>query len=249
MNAIDSLLGETVKVQEMTTTGDVAPVQVSGRKKLRGRPGRPTRPQRKKSTVETLLGEDDSIFPDDAKEIEVGQANDNIPMTAAAKEVANPTKQPTNPNYADGLPEPLMSPVVALVAPDVTPDAMVELDPTDVPQPIEPEPKFDISHSVDSDRNREVLNTILGKEIPNERPNPPVPVEVPRPTPPPSVANVENLMSQMGLQLPGNPLNEGDTGYNVVAAAATPGIPMPEHRASTQESISKVFNFARKFIK
>ena len=116
----------------MTTTGDIAPVMVTPapsmmakRRKAINRPAPSTRPKAKrKSAVESIIGralneEINSLIPDDAEDLLTADEVD-------AKEKAAVDDEP-----AGG--EALLQPALALVAPDTTPNAAKELDPSLVP--------------------------------------------------------------------------------------------------------------------
>lgn len=117
----------------MTTTGDIAPVMVGVSPELMARRrAQVNRPKSKipkrtriKSTIESILGEDDdappggSLIPDDAE------------VLKTASEIEDEDND-TSVGTPLG-PEDLLEPSLALVAPDTTPNAKRELDPSLVP--------------------------------------------------------------------------------------------------------------------
>ncbi len=105
-----------------------------------------------RSTVAAMMGMAESEEGDD-REYEEGvipssaQEIGDVAGTASVKGVDHEKdekdkepKDAVNPTYLNGTNEPLMSPAVALVAPDVTPQALEPLDPSQVPQPKPQEP-------------------------------------------------------------------------------------------------------------
>ncbi len=127
-------------------TGSVAPVMTGG-----GMNGRPKRPglikkddeKRRRRAIAGVLGatmeaaeEDeyeeateqrDGVIPANAEELEDGRSD---PSGLRLKE---PKFKKANPDSPKDDQEALMSPKAALVAPDVTPNSMTEIDPSEVP--------------------------------------------------------------------------------------------------------------------
>lgn len=127
-------------------TGSVAPVMTGG-----GMNGRPKRPglikkddeKRRRRAIAGVLGatmeaaeEDeyeeateqrDGVIPANAEELEDGRSD---PSGLRLKE---PKFKKANPDSPKDDKEALMSPRAALVAPDVTPNSMTEIDPSEVP--------------------------------------------------------------------------------------------------------------------
>lgn len=141
------------------------PVPVTRRARLARRPGstqaeqRPLLPDKNRAAqiVNQLLGrpvkEDlESLFPDDAKE--VSASGDAITLPTDLDLADKAPKAPAHPAYAQPEPgtiEPMMTPVIALVAPDVTPQATDPIDPSLVPAPGADSP---------------AMQTLLGKDQP-----------------------------------------------------------------------------------
>jgi hypothetical protein len=146
MSDLDRVLGRSVPLRETTTTGDVAPVMTGG-----GMNGRPKRPglakkedeKRRRRTIASVLGatmeaaeEDDyeettekqtGVIPANAEELEDGRSD------PSGLRLKKPEFKQSNPDSPKDSREALMSPKAALVAPDVTPDSMTEIDPSEVP--------------------------------------------------------------------------------------------------------------------
>lgn len=147
MSDLDRVLGRRVPVRE-TTTADIAPVMVGGgpgakRPGLVKKKGDDKEKQRRRA-ISGVLGtlgeseeeehedsqdEDAGVIPKDAEEMEDGRHD---PSGLNLKEPQFKKKAPDSPQDER---EQLLSPKAALVAPDVTPDSMVEIDPSDVPGP------------------------------------------------------------------------------------------------------------------
>lgn len=200
-----------------------------------------------------IIGETD-LFPKDAKTID-GKPTPQEDNTQ--DELKSTSGQPENPSYADaddGTPEAMLSPAVCLVAPDVTPDAIIPLDPADVPHPpTVDQPAHPLNSQVgataNSLSNSPVLQTLLGKPRPSAPPTNPAPAAAesvqPAVSPPPATA-------LPGIEMaPGVFVGEssgGDTGYSVIAAAMSPGIPMPSHRVNP-EGMTQMLANVRRFLK
>lgn len=129
MNALDRVLGR--KLSETTTTGDVAPVVATvptWQHIKRKKDGEKKKPSGDVASVIGETREEPTVIPNDAEEAEEGDFNGaqgvNVPKPKEAK--ANPDQPATEEDK-------LLAPQAALVAPDVTPDAMTEIDPSQVP--------------------------------------------------------------------------------------------------------------------
>lgn len=145
MSDLDRVLGRSVPLQEVTTTGDVAPVMTGG-----GMNGRPKRPglakkekDRSRRAVAGVLGAIGEAAEEDEYEDSTEQRQGVIPANAEELEdgrsdpsglrLKKPEFKKSNPDSPKDDRETLMSPKAALVAPDVTPDSMTEIDPSEVP--------------------------------------------------------------------------------------------------------------------
>lgn len=105
-----------------------------------------------RSTVAAMMGMAESEEGDDreyeegvipSNAVEIGDVSGTASVKGIDHEKDEKDKEPkdaVNPTYLNGVNEPLMSPAVALVAPDVTPQALEPLDPSQVPQPKHQEP-------------------------------------------------------------------------------------------------------------
>lgn len=216
MSDLDRVLGRSLR--EATTTGDVAPVMTGG-----GMNGRPRRPglvkkdddedKKRRRAVAGVIGatmeaseeddyeetteQKDGVIPKDAEEMEDGLSD------PSGVHVKAPEFKKREPDSPKGGNEVLMSPKSALVAPDVTPDSMTELDPSDVPGgegetfkapdvTIEPPPAGPVPADIGApapaapgqDRFTTAMDTLLGK---SRKPSAPGRVS-PAPAPAPAAA-------------------------------------------------------------
>jgi hypothetical protein len=146
MNDLDRVLGRSVPLRE-TTTADIAPVMVGG-----GPGARPKRPgllrkkeddkarRRSTSGVMAVIGEaaeedeyeetteqTDGVIPKNAEELDGGRQD------PSGLNIKTPEFKKRDPDSPKGGAEALMTPKSALVAPDVTPNSMTEIDPSEVP--------------------------------------------------------------------------------------------------------------------
>jgi len=112
---------------ENTVAGDVpmmmaAPLAVRRRQTKDEKPKPATLLRRKGGLVQKLVKEDSSIIPDDAEEITAVGTNSPKPEAVDKSPVADSNRLG------------LLEPALALVAPDITPNAKTEIDPGLVPQ-------------------------------------------------------------------------------------------------------------------
>lgn len=256
MSDLDRVLGRSTvaaaPIRETTTTGDIAPVMTGG-----GLNGRPKRPglinkrdkDRQRRTVASVIGatmesdeEDyersqsddlDGVIPDDAKEINTGDLN---PSGIHVKEPEFKKRNPSTPS--GGGNEEIMSATVALVAPDVTPDSMTEVDPSDVPGPTgtmfkvsdipgEPTPEaapHELPASPNQDKFTTAVDALLGRKR-SERPmgNVPVPQTMESIKTPPISPEAASAMFS------------GKSGEELAYA------PMPEHTPGDGKQILEAF--------
>jgi hypothetical protein len=151
MNDLDRVLGRSVPLRETTTTGDVAPVMSGGG--MNGRPKRPGLVKKKDDDAKAARGravagvlgsigeaveEDeyeeaseqrDGVIPKNAEELEGGRQD------PSGLNIKTPEFKKRDPDSPRDEKEALLTPRAALVAPDVTPNSMTEIDPSDVPGP------------------------------------------------------------------------------------------------------------------
>jgi hypothetical protein len=158
MNAlIASILGRGPVREDATSVPVPAIAQRAKSRRERARAHR---------TVAAILGmseaeEEEELIPDDAVEIDNILGAPGVDVDDRASQVAKAPTEPALPNYGQGSPEPLMTPAVALVAPDVTPEALKPLDASQVPkgdqpiaaqpmapEPIQPEDESDPLHKI-----------------------------------------------------------------------------------------------------
>jgi hypothetical protein len=183
MNAlIASILGRGPVREDATSVPVPAIAQRAKSRRERARAHR---------TVAAILGmseaeEEEELIPDDAVEIDNILGAPGVDVDDRASQVAKAPTEPALPNYGQGSPEPLMTPAVALVAPDVTPEALKPLDASQVPkgdqpiaaQPMAPEP-------IQPEDESDPLHKILAMAGLTPRPpRPPIPRCHPRPTRP-----------------------------------------------------------------
>ena len=219
-----------------TMAGDVAPVMAAppglvnpataARRKL------PTDPKKKKDMrsrmAQRLIGEDSRdgyVIPDDAKEVDQLEVTGDGLTTIKTPNL--PGEKPKNPYSGE---EPLILPAASLVAPDVTPEALYPLDPSQIPgadagkapeatpvaQPMTPPAFRAASPSNPSSSASPAIDVVLGKTAqPGATPAPPL----------------ESLMSR----LPGVPSPAALAAFESVPvsgdAMAGQGQPMPEHKS------------------
>jgi hypothetical protein len=166
------------------------------------------------------------VIPADA----VRTSSTGVPL-AGEKPLVKAPNEPTNP-YAEQSVEELMTPAVALVAPDVTPRAFSPLDLSLLPG--YSEVKFTTREADAAKPPANALNVILG------RPTAPAAAAAPSaPAPPPALVAAESLAQSMVASM---------TAQDKVAAALTAAAPatpdgctMPEHKPSDGRSIMEAF--------
>lgn len=136
MSALDAVLGRRPVTE--TTTASAIPVVAtvpSSRQTVRSRPQdeeEKRKAARRASSVRAVLGEAEDtepVIPEDAEELE-GAAIDPSGLNLKDAEEIEPKKKVEQPKDDT---ERLLTPRAALVAPDVTPESMTEIDPSLVP--------------------------------------------------------------------------------------------------------------------
>lgn len=136
MSALDAVLGRRSVTE--TTTASAIPVVAtvpSSRKTFRSRPDdeEKRKQARRASSVRAVLGEseegDEPVIPEDAEELD-GAAVDPSGLNLKDPSEIEPRKKTDAPKDDT---ERLLTPRAALVAPDVTPESMTEIDPSLVP--------------------------------------------------------------------------------------------------------------------
>lgn len=141
MDATD-IVNRALDLSEDTTTSDIAPVMVGSQAALFTPPKKAAvkpKPKMRKAYVSKDMagvlglkedeekpssGSEESIIPDNAQKL------DDAGNAVEVKDDKTENNVARKPNCG---PEELLSPRAALVAPDITPDAMTALDPSDVP--------------------------------------------------------------------------------------------------------------------
>ena len=223
---------------EMTTAGDVPPVMAAppglGNPALSAKRKITTDPKKKKDMrsrmAQRLIGEDSRdgyVIPDDAKEVDQLEVTGDGLTTIKTPNL--PGEKPKNPYSGE---EPLILPAASLVAPDVTPEALYPLDPSQIPgadagkapeaapaaQPMTP-PAFGAAPpSQPSSSSSPAIDVVLGKTAqPGATPAPPL----------------ESLMSRLpGVPSPAT-LAASESTPVPGAALAGQGQPMPEHKSTS----------------
>jgi hypothetical protein len=251
MSVLDRVLGRQ-DIAETTTTGDIAPVMgtvPATRSIKRPKLAREISKKNHRSdlvkvlgrTVESEQGEyeeenehgDDSIIPDDAKEIDKGS------MAVSGIDLKEPTFTKRSPDSPQDEEDKLLSPRAALVAPDVTPDSMTEIDPSDVPGPsgstfraadAEPPataPAAPAALGGQTDAFTTAMDTVLGRQRPTA-----VPRSADGNVPPPAMESATPAISPeaaaaMFSSGPVDPLKQGQ--------------PMPEPKAADAKQVCEAF--------
>lgn len=237
-------------IGEMTSTGDVAPVMtgapvISNPSATGAKRRIPTSSPEKQRKLRNRVAagivghlEEDSrdgyVIPDDAKEVsKLEVAGDGLSSMSAPEIPAQKVKNPYSGE------EQLIMPAACLVAPDVTPEAIFPLDPSQFPggdrgqSPTNAQPARSSYPGIAAPQPAPASPTVdlmLGKS----------------PGAQPAIAqpSAESLLSR----LPGIPsasaiaLEESAATASTVIAAQQPGIPMPEHRAGNASAIMDAFS-------
>lgn len=230
----------------MTSTGDIAPVEMGAPQLVdplkmakRKIPTSSTDPKKKKDMrsrmASRLIGEDSRdgfVIPDDAKEV------DSLEVTGDGltdlKTPQLPGEKPKNPYSGE---EPLILPAASLVAPDVTPEALYPLDPSQLPgadagkspeaAPVAPAamppPAMGAPAAAAASP---ALDLVLGKA--------------------PQMSTESAMARLPGIPAPGAlPALETETAAPVGEAALGQGQPMPEHKHA---NVSDVMGAFSKFV-
>lgn len=189
------------------------PAQDKEQKKLRDR-------ARQATTVAHIIGmaeaDEEGIIPPDAERID--PFANQIPGLKETPTLSS--SSPAEPTITHG--EELIPPTAALVAPDVTPNILEPIDPSQVPAPPRPQaPPPPTSVQPGAPPEAGALDTILGRTQPQ-----------PATTPAPPVT-AESFIASMTAPEPANvaeslvPANEG-------------GAPMPEHKEGDGRTVYNV---------
>ena len=254
MSSFAQMLIGKKNLSEMTTAGDVAPVMTgapilsnpSATAAQRRIPTEKPDKQRKlrNRVAAGIVGQvkedsrDGFVIPDDAKEVtKLELAGDGL---TAVKTPDVPGQKIKNPYSGE---EPLILPAASLVAPDVTPEAIFPLDPSQLPGGDRGQPPA----AAPAQTQRPVLP---GHSVPPPEPNAVVDLMLGRPnTPQQAAPPMEPAMSAESAlsRLPGVPsptavaLEETAGQSSVVLAAEQPGTPMPEHKEGNSRAIMDAF--------
>ena len=160
-----------------------------------------------------LSEEEESIFPEEVEEIDAAGMAPGINVPDEVMDKDRAPKDPAEPVYGNENGEELMSPAVALVAPDVTPQALEPLDPSQVP----PAPRQ--AQGQDQASGDDALRTILGKD----RPQPDMEAN------PVTAESVQaSVNASLGIVGGGGGLNEG--------------VPLPDHVPGNGRRILEAFS-------
>jgi hypothetical protein len=145
MSDLDRVLGRrSAQINEVTTASAIPPVATVPAFRQAKRPAlaKDAEEKRRKHNrlVSGVIGmtgmteaestsDTESLFPEDAKE------SDGLDRLNPGIHVKKPQFKQDDPDSPKDEEEQLLSPRAALVAPDVTPNSMTEIDPSDVPGP------------------------------------------------------------------------------------------------------------------
>lgn len=226
-------------IGEMTSTGDIAPVEV-GAPQISNPPATAAKrripamkPNKLKKIrnrmVDGLMGiredRDGAVIPDDAKEV---QTIDNADHGLNLDTPQIPGQKIRNPYSGD---EPLILPAASLVAPDVTPEGIFPLDPSQLPgadQGTAPAAPPMTTHG-----SSPTVDVLLGKTsspasagFPASNPGMPVS---------PAASTADRMSTESALShLPGIPSPAAATAVTAVTGDALLGInsPMPDPQGS-----------------
>ena len=241
----NALMGRSVA--ETMVTGDVPPVEAGGvgfanyRRLVKSQGDSEVEKERKRkyrrqivtaTAVRAGIHEDatdefdvdSSLFPSDAEKVAVYGAESD-PVGAGSKVSVD-----TENDQAAPRGEPLLSPLVALVAPDATPDAYVPLDPILVPEAEKGLPPAQAVAPVTSPAAASpALNTVLAKP-PAPMPSPVQPQPFPTQPQAPS-ASEPPVMSAESLNrlLPG--------AADSALFQPQPGTQMPDHKPGSGRQV------------
>ncbi len=232
MTTLDRMLGRN-KVDEMTMAGSIVPVGVSCPmmvnpvRKLPPKDGK-TAKKLRNTVIDGIIGrkvqenEDNaSIFPEDASEVKI---------SVASNTVGNEKNPDMGDNDGPAVPpsgdrEALITPQAALVAPDVTPDAFVALDPAQVPPA---QQRLHFPQPQAPQQAAGAIDTLMGRQNPA--------AEIPSAQP---QVSAESFMASLGHS----------TGADIaplLEAATTPGVGMPAHVGNDIRTLCDV---TRRFIR
>lgn len=217
---------------EMTTVGDVAPVEcgapvlanpaTAAKRKM---PADKKKKDMRGRMASRLIGEDSRdgfVIPDNAKEVDTLEVNGDGLSTIKTPVI--PGEKPKNPYSGD---EPLILPAASLVAPDVTPEALYPLDPSQLPgadagkspestpmQPAAtPPPSPGAAPLPSSPAGSPAIDVVLGKTTGGE-------------------PSLESILARMpGIPSPASVAALESNAPSGEAALAK-GAPMPEHKGS-----------------
>lgn len=227
MSDLDRVLGRKAPIQEVTTASAIPVVATVPSSRHVKRPAMADDAERKKKHARLISGiigmresdavdstsNDDSLIPKDAEE------SDGTERSAQGINVKMPKFKKDDPDSPKDEREQLLSPKAALVAPDVTPNSMTEIDPSDVPGPAStsfraadaaqaPPPTAAPSSIGQEDRFTHTMDTLLGRD----RTQPSTPQG--RPTPPPTMeSQVPSISPEAAAAMfssgPIDPLKQG----------------------------------------
>jgi hypothetical protein len=267
MSDLDRVLGRSVPLREATVTGDIAPVMTGG-----GMNGRPKRPglakkddeKRRRRTIASVLGATMEAAEEDEYEETTEQRSGVIPANAEELEdgrsdpsglrLKKPEFKKSNPDSPKDERETLMSPKAALVAPDVTPDSMIEIDPSEVPGgqgetfkapdvSIDPPAAGPVPADIGApapepgqDRFTTAMDTLLGK---SRKPAEPTAGTAAPPPPQPAMESKATISPEAAAAMFAAPI-EGVSGDTLLRQNQ----PMPDPKVGD----GKVFESFRKFV-
>lgn len=262
MSAIDRILGRPGRITEVTMSGDVPPMMAAPSSRFSRRSKLSQEEDKKKrraSMVSGVIGmqseseekdyvksgsDDEGVIPQNAEEIEPGEHD------ASGLHLKAPKFKKDDPDEPTGEEEKLMSPRSALVAPDVTPDSMTEIDPSEVPGKRstsfkaldlfkEPEPPLAAGPVGGSDQFTSTMDTLLGHNRSSGYPGGAGGRTPPSPAPASMGESRQPISAEAASAMFEDGIGEGSGGDPLKQ-----GVPMPDHTPGDGKKICEAF---RKF--
>lgn len=261
MNMVAAIIGRRRPLTEETVTADVVPVAATtpdGRaaRRFRGQ----IRKKKRNALVASVLGRmsesdgadtqgnttdfDQSIFPDNAEEVDGTDLQSGPSMKGVKDYQEEPTEQPT----AQSDEEDLLTPEAALVAPDVTPMAYAASNPTRVPG-VQAQ-SFTTQQANAEQEPGSAMDVMLGNSDKPVQPGqssivPPANVAPSHSVPAPTI---ESAYSKLRIQSPASLNAQESVNSSFVAQAAlVPGAGMPDPQLPQQQG-RRIMEVMHKFV-
>jgi hypothetical protein len=195
MSDLDRVLGRRKPIKETTTASAIPVVATVPSSRHVKRPFKSDDRKKHARLISGVIGmresdgdvestsSEDALIPKDAEE------SDGTERSAQGINVKTPTFKKDDPDSPKDEQEQLLSPKAALVAPDVTPNSMTEIDPSEVPGPAStsfraadaaeaPTPTATPASIGQQDKFTNTMDTLLGRDRtqpaapPQGQPNP-----------------------------------------------------------------------------